>query len=142
MPDHPADGGSFPENRYANPEAALGGADAVSKTTYVAGEETSAVRYIMGGPAKPTDKPPRPFEAGVEGRPTLVANVAGGTEVSALPGALLPFFSHAAKARMDISAIAVKLDERECMAARLSRTPATTRRTTWMQRAKTRLEVR
>jgi NADH:ubiquinone oxidoreductase subunit F (NADH-binding) len=43
--------------------------------TYVAGEETSAVRYIMGGPAKPTDKPPRPFEAGVEGRPTLVANV-------------------------------------------------------------------
>src|SRR4051794_6087922 len=42
---------------------------------YVAGEETSAVRFIMGGPAKPLDKPPRPFEAGVEGRPTLVANV-------------------------------------------------------------------
>ncbi|GLE53838.1 hypothetical protein ATCCBAA256_34000 [Mycobacterium montefiorense] len=32
---------------------------------YVAGEETAAVRVINGGPAKPTDKPPRPFEAGV-----------------------------------------------------------------------------
>src|SRR5262249_15835850 len=30
--------------------------------TYVAGEETAAVRRINGGPAKPTDKPPRPFE--------------------------------------------------------------------------------
>lgn len=42
---------------------------------YVAGEETAAVRAINGGPAKPTDKPPRPFEAGVNGRPTLVSNV-------------------------------------------------------------------
>lgn len=42
---------------------------------YVAGEETAAVRAINGGPAKPTDKPPRPFEAGVEDRPTLVSNV-------------------------------------------------------------------
>ncbi|OMC47747.1 NADH-ubiquinone oxidoreductase-F iron-sulfur binding region domain-containing protein [Mycobacterium sp. IS-1264] len=42
---------------------------------YVAGEETAAVRMINGGPAKPTDKPPRPFEAGVGGRPTLVSNV-------------------------------------------------------------------
>ncbi|EUA07565.1 respiratory-chain NADH dehydrogenase 51 Kd subunit [Mycobacterium kansasii 732] len=42
---------------------------------YVAGEETAAVRAINGGPAKPTDKPPRPFEAGVRGRPTLVSNV-------------------------------------------------------------------
>ncbi len=42
---------------------------------YVAGEETAAVRAIDGGLAKPTDKPPRPFEAGVGGRPTLVANV-------------------------------------------------------------------
>jgi NADH:ubiquinone oxidoreductase subunit F (NADH-binding) len=30
--------------------------------TYVAGEETAAVRVLNGGPAKPTDKPPRPFE--------------------------------------------------------------------------------
>jgi NADH:ubiquinone oxidoreductase subunit F (NADH-binding) len=42
---------------------------------YVAGEETAAVRMINGGPAKPTDKPPRPYEAGVGGRPTLVSNV-------------------------------------------------------------------
>lgn len=42
---------------------------------YVAGEETAAVRMINGGPAKPTDKPPRPFEEGVGGAPTLVSNV-------------------------------------------------------------------
>ncbi|MBV9640947.1 MAG: hypothetical protein JO330_15495 [Mycobacteriaceae bacterium] len=42
---------------------------------YVAGEETAAVRAINGGPAKPTDKPPRPFEHGVGGHPTLVSNV-------------------------------------------------------------------
>lgn len=42
---------------------------------YVAGEETAAVRAINGGPAKPTDKPPRPFETGVDERPTLVSNV-------------------------------------------------------------------
>ena len=42
---------------------------------YIAGEETAAVRAINGGPAKPTDKPPRPFEEGVGGLPTLVSNV-------------------------------------------------------------------
>ncbi|KUI34780.1 NADH dehydrogenase [Mycobacterium sp. IS-1590] len=42
---------------------------------YVAGEETAAVRRINGGPAKPTDKPPRPFEEGVDGVPTMVSNV-------------------------------------------------------------------
>ncbi|BBY38113.1 NADH dehydrogenase [Mycobacterium mantenii] len=42
---------------------------------YVAGEETAAVRAINGGPAKPTDKPPRPFEQGVDDYPTLVSNV-------------------------------------------------------------------
>jgi NADH:ubiquinone oxidoreductase subunit F (NADH-binding) len=42
---------------------------------YVAGEETAAVRAVNGGPAKPTDKPPRPFQEGVDGRPTLVSNV-------------------------------------------------------------------
>lgn len=42
---------------------------------YVAGEETAAVRRINGGPAKPTDKPPRPFEEGVLGLPTTVSNV-------------------------------------------------------------------
>lgn len=42
---------------------------------YVSGEETAVVRALSGGPAKPTVKPPRPFEAGVDGRPTLVSNV-------------------------------------------------------------------
>ncbi len=42
---------------------------------YVAGEETAAVRALNGGPVKPTDKPPRPFQHGVDGRPTLVSNV-------------------------------------------------------------------
>ena len=42
---------------------------------YVAGEETAVVRAINGGPAKPTDKPPRPYQQGVAGLPTLVSNV-------------------------------------------------------------------
>jgi NADH:ubiquinone oxidoreductase subunit F (NADH-binding) len=42
---------------------------------YVAGEETAAVRRINGGPAKPTDKPPLPYEEGVTGLPTMVSNV-------------------------------------------------------------------
>ncbi|ORX16961.1 MULTISPECIES: NADH-ubiquinone oxidoreductase-F iron-sulfur binding region domain-containing protein [Mycolicibacterium] len=42
---------------------------------YVAGEETAAVHVVNGGPAKPTDKPPRPFEEGVDGLPTLISNV-------------------------------------------------------------------
>jgi len=42
---------------------------------YIAGEETAVTRAINGGPVKPTDKPPRPFQKGVGGRPTLVSNV-------------------------------------------------------------------
>ncbi|MEY9874221.1 NADH:ubiquinone oxidoreductase subunit F (NADH-binding) [Streptacidiphilus sp. MAP12-33] len=42
---------------------------------YVAGEESAVVRRIDGGPALPTAKPPRVFEQGVGGAPTLVANV-------------------------------------------------------------------
>ncbi len=48
---------------------------ATVEPTYIAGEETAAVRAINGGPAKPTDKPPRPFEEGIGGNPTLVSNV-------------------------------------------------------------------
>ena len=33
-----------------------------------------AMRTAIGGPALPTTKPPRPFEAGVRGQPTLVQN--------------------------------------------------------------------
>lgn len=43
--------------------------------TYVAGEETSVVRSINGGPALPVAKPPRPFEKGVDDGPTLISNV-------------------------------------------------------------------
>jgi hypothetical protein len=40
MVDQPTGGDSFPQDRYKNPEAALGGADAVEKTTYVTGKGT------------------------------------------------------------------------------------------------------
>jgi NADH:ubiquinone oxidoreductase subunit F (NADH-binding) len=42
---------------------------------FVAGEETALVNFLNGGPAKPTFTPPRPFERGVAGLPTLVQNV-------------------------------------------------------------------
>jgi NADH:ubiquinone oxidoreductase subunit F (NADH-binding) len=42
---------------------------------FVAGEETALVQFLNGGPAKPTFTPPRPFEQGVGGAPTLVQNV-------------------------------------------------------------------
>ncbi|QWF23298.1 hypothetical protein KM427_06110 [Nocardioides sp. LMS-CY] len=42
---------------------------------YVAGEETAVVNRLSGGEAKPLRKPPRPYEEGVAGRPTLVVNV-------------------------------------------------------------------
>jgi NADH:ubiquinone oxidoreductase subunit F (NADH-binding) len=42
---------------------------------FIAGEASAAVRFINEGDARPTSKPPRPFEAGVGGRPTLVQNV-------------------------------------------------------------------
>jgi NADH:ubiquinone oxidoreductase subunit F (NADH-binding) len=42
---------------------------------YVTGEESALVHWLNGGDAKPTTVPPRPFERGVGGRPTLVQNV-------------------------------------------------------------------
>ncbi len=42
---------------------------------YVAGEETAAIQRVNGRAAKPTVKPPRPFERGIKRRPTLVQNV-------------------------------------------------------------------
>jgi NADH:ubiquinone oxidoreductase subunit F (NADH-binding) len=47
----------------------------IVQPTYVAGEESAVVRSINGGPALPTAKPPRPFELGVDGLPTLIQNV-------------------------------------------------------------------
>jgi NADH:ubiquinone oxidoreductase subunit F (NADH-binding) len=42
---------------------------------YVASEESALVRFLNSGEARPTAKPPRPFERGVDGRPTLIDNV-------------------------------------------------------------------
>jgi NADH:ubiquinone oxidoreductase subunit F (NADH-binding)/ferredoxin len=42
---------------------------------YVASQETALVSYLNGGPPKPTFVPPRPFQKGAHGRPTLVQNV-------------------------------------------------------------------
>jgi NADH:ubiquinone oxidoreductase subunit F (NADH-binding) len=48
---------------------------AVVPDRFVAGEESALVHWLNGGDAKPTSTPPRPFERGVGGRPTLVQNV-------------------------------------------------------------------
>ena len=42
---------------------------------YVGGEETALVHWLNGGTIRPTAVPPRPFQRGVSGRPTLVLNV-------------------------------------------------------------------
>jgi len=47
---------------------------AVAPAAFVAGEETALVSFLSGRAAKPTLKPPLPFERGVGGAPTLVQN--------------------------------------------------------------------
>jgi NADH:ubiquinone oxidoreductase subunit F (NADH-binding) len=42
---------------------------------YVASQETALISFLNGGPQRPVFVPPRPFERGVRGRPTLVQNV-------------------------------------------------------------------
>ncbi|MCQ4040876.1 NADH-ubiquinone oxidoreductase-F iron-sulfur binding region domain-containing protein [Streptantibioticus rubrisoli] len=42
---------------------------------YVSSEETSLVSWLNGGDARPAVTPPRPFEKGVDSRPTLIDNV-------------------------------------------------------------------
>lgn len=42
---------------------------------YVSSEESALIKYLNGGDGRPTAKPPRPFERGVNGRPTFVGNV-------------------------------------------------------------------
>ena len=42
--------------------------------SYVAGEETALVNFLNTGRPLPTFVPPRPFERGVRGRPTLMQN--------------------------------------------------------------------
>jgi NADH:ubiquinone oxidoreductase subunit F (NADH-binding) len=47
----------------------------VSPDGFVNGEETALIGFLSGGPSKPSFTPPRPFERGVDGAPTLVQNV-------------------------------------------------------------------
>jgi NADH:ubiquinone oxidoreductase subunit F (NADH-binding) len=42
---------------------------------YVSGESSAAVRYLNEHDARPSSTPPRPYQRGVRGRPTLVQNV-------------------------------------------------------------------
>jgi NADH:ubiquinone oxidoreductase subunit F (NADH-binding) len=42
---------------------------------YIAGEESAAVHFVNDADARPTTTPPRPFESGIGGRPTLVQNI-------------------------------------------------------------------
>ncbi len=42
---------------------------------YVASEESALANFLTTGDARPTATPPRPFERGINGRPTLVDNV-------------------------------------------------------------------
>ena len=44
-------------------------------STFLAGEESALVNHLNTGKAIPTFVPPRPYERGVDGRPTLVQNV-------------------------------------------------------------------
>jgi len=48
---------------------------AAAPDAFVAGEETALVNAVCGRPPRPTATPPRPFQRGVDGRPTLVQNV-------------------------------------------------------------------
>lgn len=41
---------------------------------YVTGEESAVINALNGGPAIPVAVPPRPFERGFRGRPTLIQN--------------------------------------------------------------------
>ena len=41
---------------------------------YVTGEETAVLHYLARGVAKPMFVPPRPYERGLRGRPTLIQN--------------------------------------------------------------------
>jgi len=56
-------------------EAGLAVRSAVVPDRFVSGEETALVQFLNGGPALPTFTPPRPYERGVDGAPTVVLNV-------------------------------------------------------------------
>jgi hypothetical protein len=51
MVDRPTDNPGFSKDRFENPETALGGADAVEKTTYVTGSGTDPDARKGSGPS-------------------------------------------------------------------------------------------
>ncbi len=63
----------------ARAERATSGCGAVhlfdAPDRYVSGEESALVHWLNGGEARPAFVPPRPFERGVDGRPTFISNV-------------------------------------------------------------------
>lgn len=61
------------ERAHAEPGAPIRLAAVPSR--YVAGEESALVHWLNGGPAVPTRMPPRPYQRGVDGAPTLIDNV-------------------------------------------------------------------
>jgi NADH:ubiquinone oxidoreductase subunit F (NADH-binding) len=69
------------ELRHAVGERANAGSDPVAVEIhelphgYVSSSETAVISWLNGGEAKPTATPPRPFQKGVGGRPTLISNV-------------------------------------------------------------------
>ena len=64
----------------------------LSPNRYVAGEETALIHWINGGEAKPTATPPRPFEKGVRGKPTLLDNVETLADVALIARFGAPWF--------------------------------------------------
>jgi NADH:ubiquinone oxidoreductase subunit F (NADH-binding) len=48
---------------------------AIAPHRYISGEESAAVHFVNEGDARPVTTPPRPYERGVGGRPTVVQNV-------------------------------------------------------------------
>jgi NADH:ubiquinone oxidoreductase subunit F (NADH-binding) len=77
-------GDGVPAVRHALERALAARAKATTRHTvtlvavperFVSGEESALVHFLNGGPALPTSVPPRPFERGVRGAPTLVQNV-------------------------------------------------------------------
>ena len=63
------------ERRRSGLDRGLSLRSVVVPERFVASEETALVAFVDGKPALPTFTPPRPFERGVGGAPTLVQNV-------------------------------------------------------------------